>query len=242
MESQANANTACGRSPQSSFPDRRAFLEHVRAPAASIGKHAFVLRECQGRTVLDIGCVDHDAGNAFGGPVPWLHRQIVGVATRTLGLDMLESDVDRLVAAGFDVIVGDAERFDLGTTFDVVVAADIVEHLTDLGSFLSSVRSHLSEDSTLVLTTPNATALARFAQVLVRNELAVNAQHTIWLDPSVAYELLTRHGLAPCRFAWLHDDAASGSVASKALDRAVAPLLRYRPLLRRSFGIVARPA
>lgn len=220
--------------------DRRSFLAHVSTRRSSEGKRGFVVAECVGRAVLDIGCIDHDAANAFDPRLPWLHGEIAKVASAALGLDALEDDVERVVAAGFDVVVGDAERFDLGRTFDVVVAADIIEHLDDLGSFLTSARAHMAPTSTLVLTTPNAVALNRFVQALVRNAVQVNDEHTMWLDPSVAHELLTRNGLEPVRFAWLHDDARTGSLASKALDLVASPLLRYRPLLRRSFGIVAR--
>jgi SAM-dependent methyltransferase len=221
---------------------RQQFLDQARAAARSVGKRSFVVEQCRGKVVLDIGCVDHDAENAFAAAAPWLHREIVDVAASTLGLDMLTSEVERLVAAGFDVVVGDAEHFDLGRTFDVVVGADIVEHLTDLGSFLGSVRQHLAPGGRFVLTTPNATAAARFAQALVRNELSVNQEHTLWLEPSVTYELLTRHGFEPCGFAWLHDEASTGSMVSKVLDRLTEPVLRRRPLLRRAFGVVALAA
>ena len=40
-----------------------------------------------------------------------------------------------LKAQGFHVISADAECFDLGRTFDVIVAGDIIEHLGDLNGF-----------------------------------------------------------------------------------------------------------
>src|SRR4051812_27186631 len=94
MESDAMAGTARGQEPGPAFADRAAFLDHVHATRRSIGKHEFVVQACVGRSVLDIGCVDHDADNAFGASAyPWLHREITAVASRTLGLDRLEADV-----------------------------------------------------------------------------------------------------------------------------------------------------
>jgi len=224
------------------FGDRARFLEHVRSRRPTVGKRAFVLDRCRDRSVLDIGCVDHDAAQAFDRRRRWLHGEISAVASSATGLDFLAEDVARLVAAGYDVVAGEAESFRLERTFDVVVAADVIEHLADLGAFLQRVAAHVHADSLLVMTTPNPIALARFVQALVRNRIAVNEEHTIWLDPSVMHELLRRHGFVPVDFAWLHDDDATGSVASKVLDALSAPLLRYRPLLRRSFGIAARRA
>jgi hypothetical protein len=47
---------------------------------------------------------------------------------------------------------GAAER---PTKFDVVIAADVLEHLRDPGKCLSRVRSLMSENATLIVSTPN---------------------------------------------------------------------------------------
>ena len=57
-----------------------------------------------------------------------------------------------------EVIVGDVESVELPVdlgTFDVILCADIVEHLRDPESFLRRSRSLLRDDGILVLSTPN---------------------------------------------------------------------------------------
>lgn len=59
-----------------------------------------------------------------------------------------------------DVLVTDLDRTDLvemlaGEQFDVVVAADVLEHLRDPGSVLTAVRSLLAPDGCVVASIPN---------------------------------------------------------------------------------------
>src|SRR5687767_11673840 len=147
MENRPEAAPVSRTAGPAPFSDRRAFLRSASSPSRTIDKHEFVLGACRRRAVLDVGCVDHDAENAFRGGARWLHREIADVAGSVIGLDMLDDDVARLVEAGYDVVAGNAESFDLGRTFDVVVAADLIEHLGDPASFLRSARKHMGPDS-----------------------------------------------------------------------------------------------
>lgn len=54
------------------------------------------------------------------------------------GLDLYEEGVEYLRQIGYHINVGNAENYDLGRQFDVIVSGDLIEHLGDLGGFLMS--------------------------------------------------------------------------------------------------------
>ena len=65
-------------------------------------------------------------------------------------------------SAGTTCVAADAEEFDLGRSFEVVWAGEIIEHLSCAGGFLDAARRHLEPGGRLVITTPNAFAVSNF--------------------------------------------------------------------------------
>jgi 2-polyprenyl-3-methyl-5-hydroxy-6-metoxy-1,4-benzoquinol methylase len=91
------------------------------------------------KTVLDLGCVDHTWTRA----TDLFHGYLCEKVLDIVGLDYPETDVAKLNESGYHIICGDAEDFDLSGTFNVVVAAELVEHLEDHRSFLESSERHV---------------------------------------------------------------------------------------------------
>lgn len=200
---------------------------------------------CRGRSVLDIGCIDHSADTAFGLGETWLHHRIRGVAAELVGLDLLAGEAARLNAAGYDIRTEDATDFDLGRTFDVVVAGDIIEHLADIGSFLACVRRHLHADGRVVITTPNPFNIEQAARVLFIGEPRVHEEHVVWIDPTVMWELAQRSGYHIERFQWIETrfdfSFESRKVSARAVNRLLALAMRRRPMARRDYAVVLTP-
>jgi 2-polyprenyl-3-methyl-5-hydroxy-6-metoxy-1,4-benzoquinol methylase len=148
----------------------------------------------RGKRVLDVGCVDHESSNEQG--ERWLHRIIGEQASELTGLDFEAEEVEKLKAKGYNIIFGNAEVVDLGRKFDVVVAGELIEHLSNPGNFLENMRRHLEPGGTLVMTTPNPFYPKRFAEVLFEGKARVNGQHVSWFCPQTLYALLSRAGYA----------------------------------------------
>lgn len=220
---------------------RDVFRRAIARSHAPITKSAFVLDSCAGAKVLDVGCLDHSGAKAIAAGPNWLHAQVRDVARSLIGLDFVAKDVEMMNQLGYSIIVGNAEEFQLNEQFEVVLAADVVEHLSNLGLFLERAREHLVERGRLVLTTPNPFALGHFAHALIRGEIAVNDEHTVWLDPLVLFELLGRHGFVVQTFKWLTADKVSAG-GRNAIDALGKPLVRFRPVLHRNYGVVAAPS
>jgi 2-polyprenyl-3-methyl-5-hydroxy-6-metoxy-1,4-benzoquinol methylase len=228
------------------FHSKAAFLRHVASRSQILPKDDFIVQLCRDKRVLDIGCIDHSSDTALSLGDNWLHHRISRVARSTVGLDLLEKDAQVLNARGYDIRHGNAERFDLGERFDVVVAGDLIEHLSDIGSFLNSVKRHMRPDSLFVVTTPNPFNLEQAVRVGAVNRVAVNDQHTTWLDPTVAWELITRHSLEIVDFRWVLTRFVMGHQRPKLVEKMfTVPLdlmMWLRPLWRRDFALVMRLA
>jgi len=174
---------------------------HLRADTRYFGediafgdhKIAFVAKYCQDKDVLDLGCVQHDPQSyrsRF-----WLHKAIAAVAKSVVGMDLHEQGVQTLKAQGFNVIAGDAENFDLGRTFDVIVAGDIIEHLGDLNGFFKSCKRHLQPDGHLLVSTPNPWYWRNTIKAALHTEVYNNPEHVCWICPRTLRQLVGRHGM-----------------------------------------------
>ncbi len=113
----------------------------------------WIIEHIKQKNVLDIGCVG--IANTHGHR-EWLNGLIRRSARFVFGIDNNIEGIKRLKKRGYSCAVADAEDFSLPYKFDVVVASEIIEHLSNNGQFLDGVKRHLHRDGLLILTTPNA--------------------------------------------------------------------------------------
>lgn len=157
----------------------------------------------KGRKVLDLGCIRHTLDETE--KSHWLHGIIRNEAKSVLGVDYLQDAVDKLRERGYKVVCANVETMDLGDTFDVIVAGDLIEHLNNFGMFLERVSAHLADDGMAVITTPNPVNLLRFVSILARGEAGANPEHTCWFTEQVIKQLVDRYGLEVAEIAYVDD-------------------------------------
>jgi 2-polyprenyl-3-methyl-5-hydroxy-6-metoxy-1,4-benzoquinol methylase len=138
-------------------------------------------------SVLDIGCASRY------GRDDWLHGLLARDVDDLVGIDLNDKIVGELQTAGYDVRLADAQDFDLGRTFDVVFAGELIEHLDNVHGFLASVRRHLKPGGRLVLTTPNAFYIGNFIYRL-GGHARVHPQHTAWYCEATLRRVVTVNG------------------------------------------------
>jgi len=155
-------------------------------------KISYVTNRCRGKTVLDLGCVQHDP--AWENSKRWLHKAIKLVAKDVTGLDLYKPGVDTLVQKGYNIVHGNAEHFVFDKAFDVIVAGDLIEHLSNFGNFLESCVSHMSTESKLIICTPNPWHWHRVLRATFK-DVPVNGEHTCWLCPTTLKQLAKRYNL-----------------------------------------------
>lgn len=144
---------------------------------------------CREQRVLDIGC--YGDRTSYDHPL-WLHGHILDVASGAVGIDINEVGVKELQKDGYDVRHENAEDFDLEDSFDIVIAAEVIEHLTNPSGFLNSVEDHLTDEGSLVITTPNLHSLFTLGAYL--SPFYSEEEHSIGFTSSILKNLLTRCG------------------------------------------------
>ncbi len=155
-------------------------------------KIKFAVKYCRNKKVLDIGCVQHNPENYKSKYC--LHKALKEVSSSIVGIDLYKPGVDDLKERGFlNIIYADAQQFELGEKFDVIVAGDIIEHLEDFHGFLESCRRHMHNGSRLIISTPNPWYWKYMIKAVISNEVSNNPEHTCWLCVRTLRQLLRRH-------------------------------------------------
>jgi 2-polyprenyl-3-methyl-5-hydroxy-6-metoxy-1,4-benzoquinol methylase len=186
----------------------------------------------EGKSVLDIGAACGMERE------DWLHRLVYGVATRSVAVDILPEPVEKMRAAGFEAVQGDAQDLHLDETFDVVFAAELIEHLDNFRGFLDSARRHLKPGGRLVLTTPNAFCFTNFIYRLGTRRPPLNRAHTVWFCEGTMRQLLQRNGWEAVRIGYVEHETP-GRIRKLAAALARAPLSGR--LAWRTMYVVAEP-
>jgi len=152
-----------------------------------------IIKKCvRGRDVLDCGCVGSDESGAH--TSKFLHQKIIENAKSVLGVDINALGVRQLKDRGYNVICGNVETINIGKKFDVIVAGDLIEHLSNVGLFLENVKKHLKREGILIIHTPNPFGITRFYHMLTKKYVEVNPDHMCYYDIITLKQALERHG------------------------------------------------
>lgn len=146
-----------------------------------------------GPDVLDVGCAGHIPKP---GSLYWLHGRLRERFSSVIGIDLNLENIQLLREMGYENIhVANAEGFDLHQDFDTIVAGEIIEHLSNPGSFLDCCRAHLKKDGRVVLSTPYTFSLLYMLYAFLKYpNTCENKEHAVWFCPATLRELASRHG------------------------------------------------
>lgn len=153
----------------------------------------------RGKKVLDVGVVEHTR-EAVLSP-NWLHKNLAKESKSCLGVDILQEEVDYLVSQGFNIVCADIVKQPLLDKFDLVVCGEVLEHISNVGDFMSSLSLMLKPDGRLVITVPNPW----YINVIIKNMFGKspyidNADHVSWFDPCTFAEIGNRNALVLDKF------------------------------------------
>jgi len=123
----------------------------------------YISKLCKDKRVLDIGCYDETAVKLKENNGYWLHSLIAKEAKKVIGIDssvLIKSDIK----TGPRSKIIRKDLYDLNESFakankvDVIVAGELIEHISDVTKFLQLIKN-LYPKKILILTMPNATSL-----------------------------------------------------------------------------------
>lgn len=193
----------------------------------------FLLPRVTGKSTLELGPAELVGTVNSEKRDRWPHGRMAEVAARLVGIEQSAEQAESLRGAGYDIRIGDAQEFDVGERFEVVVAGELIEHLSRPGDFLDRAREHLVTGGRLLLTTPNRFSLLAFYRVARTGRVPrydkPMAKHVCYFDEDALHSLLERHGFADIRVGYCRwVGAPSRSVLARA---AIALAARIRPAL-----------
>lgn len=175
---------------------------HFTLPPTQLvtGRQTYVIERCRGKKVLHVGCVDSGLTQARLRSGELLHARLHEVASELWGVDVDPAGVELLAQRFHNVFVLPADRIAqdarlAAQRFDVIVASELLEHLSNPGQFLDAVqRLMLPEHTELLVSVPNATRLP-LLWTTPRGVERVHPEHVCWYSHATITRLLRRHGL-----------------------------------------------
>ncbi len=126
----------------------------------------FIKKACIGKKVLHLGCTNYPYTKESLENNMLLHFEIAEVAEELYGFDFDQKGIDVLQESGVkNLYRADLEKLEevpLDETFDVIIAGEMIEHLSNPGLFLKGIQRFMHAETNLVITTINAYSAMRF--------------------------------------------------------------------------------
>jgi 2-polyprenyl-3-methyl-5-hydroxy-6-metoxy-1,4-benzoquinol methylase len=163
-------------------------------------RDTWICRVCSGKKVLHLGCVDAPLLEEKARTGRLLHDKLLKVASRVVGVDLDATGIAELerLYPGQKFVVANAESFATkvkADEYDIILAADIIEHVSNPGLLLDSAASLMCPRSRLVITTPSAFSAKKFFCAFLTGYEHNHPEHTFFYSPMTLSRLATLHGL-----------------------------------------------
>jgi SAM-dependent methyltransferase len=138
----------------------------------------FIKEACRGKKVLHLGCTDYPFTEKVIECNMLLHFELAEIAEELHGFDFDQAGIDILARHGTENLYrADLERLEevpLNEKFDVIVAGEMIEHLSNPGLFLRGIKRFMHDETDLLITTINAYGGMRFAIYALRGKGGTN--------------------------------------------------------------------
>lgn len=163
---------------------------------------------CKGKSVLHLGCTNWPYTDIVLREGTLLHTQLADIASELYGFDADQEGLDVLSAGGVENLYrADLERLEeveLDKKFDVILAGEMIEHLSNPGLFLRGIKRFMRADTALVITTINAYGGVRMFQYGLRGRGGsaepVHPDHVAYYSYSTIHHILARENITAKRF------------------------------------------
>lgn len=192
------------------------------------GRIEWVVEQCDGKDVLDVGCV----GSGDPQQASWLHGTLCRVAKSILGIDFNKVQVEKLRRLGYNIVCVNAEAFMSNSQkFDTITACEVMEHLDNVGKFLDCAWKNLRNNGKLVITVPNCSN----PSVWLTGADAMSHIHVFTLNHMM--RTLKRHGFKVVEFTYFRDsENRKPNLRGRLFNGLIVPLFpKFAPTL----GVVA---
>jgi SAM-dependent methyltransferase len=152
----------------------------------------------RGKSVLHVGCTDSPITEQKHKNGTLIHEAIVRSASDVWGIDLCKIGIDYMEKNGFsNIYLMDAENIKIERKFDIIVAGDVVEHLSNPGLFLQKIPNLLSTNGKLIISVPHAYCRAWAMSMWYQKHEIVHKDHCCYYSPKTLASLCARFDLLP---------------------------------------------
>ncbi|MDQ4121813.1 MAG: class I SAM-dependent methyltransferase [Acidobacteriota bacterium] len=164
----------------------------------------------RGKKVLHLGCTDYPFTEQVIANKMLLHFELAKIADELYGFDFDERGIEILKEHGtknlFRADLESLQEVPLNKTFDVIIAGEMIEHLSNPGLFLRGIQRFMNPQTNLIITTINAYCGMRMFTYGLRGRGGahepVHPDHVAYYSFSTLKVLVERHDLKVKRFAF----------------------------------------
>lgn len=205
---------------------------------------AFFLERCKDLDVLHLGCSSGRYLEDRLGRGSFLHGQLLSVSRVLFGLDIERESLEKMKELGFDNLVeGNAENLEdvsLSRQFDVVLAGDLLEHITRPGAMLDGVKRLLKRDGCLIISTNNAFGL-HYQLKRWAGRYSEHFEHVCFYSPETLAHLFRRHDYQVSEMYGAFTEPPYGW-RNRLIFAIGKPLFKLFPVLSGTLIVVAVPS
>ncbi len=161
----------------------------------------WIIAMCKGKKVLHLGCTDWPLTEQRIKTNRLLHKLLVESSECVVGIDTDSQGIEALRhhMPAQEFYVASCEALDQTETllqpWDIILAADVLEHVSNVGMTLSAASRLMSPETRLLITLPSAFSAKRFALAAFLGMEHVHPDHCYYFSPSTMLQCLARAGL-----------------------------------------------
>ncbi|MGB7070319.1 MAG: methyltransferase domain-containing protein [Pyrinomonadaceae bacterium] len=163
----------------------------------------FIREASTGKKVLHLGCTNHPYTKEAIENNMLLHLELEKICRELYGFDFDQEGLDALRnAGGRNLYKADLEKLDdvpIDEKFEVIIAGEMIEHLSNPGLFLRGIKRFMTDESSLVITTINAYCAMRMLIYGLRGNRGsiepVHPDHVAYYSYQTLKLALEREGL-----------------------------------------------
>ena len=175
-----------------------------------VERKAFLIEMARNKSVVHLGCAGgfideksvHDYINNFSKNED-THSRIAEVAKSIVGVDISADKLSAMKNAQVkgDLFTGDitSPSFSLGNTYEIIIFANLIEHLDNVKFALENCKKMMKPDSKLIITTNNAFDIKVILKLLFNYE-STNIEHTAYYSYLTLKRLLAMNELRIANF------------------------------------------
>jgi ubiquinone/menaquinone biosynthesis C-methylase UbiE len=175
-----------------------------------VDRLSYLKAAARGKKVLHLGCTDYPYTEKVIANEMLLHFELQKIAGELYGFDFDERGIEILKNHGtenlFHADLENLQNVPLNETFDVIIAGEMIEHLSNPGLFLSGIQRFMNPQTNLLITTINAYCGMRMFTYGLRGKGGahepVHPDHVAYYSFSTLKVLVERHSLKVKKFAF----------------------------------------